>query len=55
MADEGEERETTKWEKAVEILQLAFRDKVIVDEVAWQEVVLIPKGDGTKAAYASWR
>ena len=31
----GEEREKTKWEKLVELVQLAFRDGVIVEEAAW--------------------
>ena len=42
----GEERKTTKWEKVVELVQLAFRDGVIVEEAAWEAVVLILKGEG---------
>ena len=46
MPDREEERETTKWEKVVELFQLAFRDGVIAEEAAWQAEVLIPKGGG---------
>ena len=30
----------------MELVQLAFRDEAIVEEAAWQAVVLIPKGGG---------
>ena len=46
MTDEGEERDKNKWEKVVELFQLASRDGVITDEEAWQTVVLILKGGG---------
>ena len=45
-ADGVEERDLTKWEKVVELVQLAFRDGFIAEEAAWQAVVLIPKGGG---------
>ena len=46
MTDGGEERETTKWENVVELLQLAFLYGVIVEEAAWQAVVLVLKEGG---------
>ena len=46
MIDGGEERETIKWEKLVDLVQLAFQYRVITNEAAWQAVVLIPKGGG---------
>ena len=46
MKDEGEERETTKWEKLVELVQLAFQYKVIADEADWKAVVLVLKWGG---------
>ena len=42
----GEERETNKWEMLVMLVQLEYRDGVLAEEAAWQEVVLIPKGGG---------
>ena len=41
-----EERELTKWDKVVELVQLAFRNRVIPEEAAWQTLILIPKGGG---------
>ena len=46
ITDGRKERETTKWEKVVELVQLAFRDGIIAEEAAWQAVVLILKGVG---------
>ena len=40
------ERETTKWEMVVELVQLAFRDGFLAEEAAWQAVFLILKGVG---------
>ena len=34
------------WGKVVEMTQTAFRDGKLVEEAAWQTVVLIPKGKG---------
>ena len=34
------------WEKVVELVQTAFRDGDLAEEVTWQAVVLIPKGKG---------
>ena len=45
-ADKVEEREMNKREKAVELIRLEFPDGVILEEAAWQVVVLIPKGGG---------
>ena len=42
----GEEREPTKWENVVELVQLTFGDGVIPEEEAWKAEVLIPKGGG---------
>ena len=42
----GEERDPNNWEKVVELVKLAFRDGVIPEKAAWQEVVLTPKGGG---------
>ena len=44
--DRGEGREQTKWEMVVELIQTAFWEGVIAEEVTWQTVVLIPKGGG---------
>ena len=41
-----EESEPTKWEKVVELVQLAFYHGVLTEEAAWQSVVLIKKGGG---------
>ena len=41
-----EERDNTKWEKVVELVQLEFQDRVVVEEADWQAVVLIPKTGG---------
>ena len=46
MADGGEEHDPAKWEMVVELLQLAFRDGVLVQEAAWKAVVLITKEGG---------
>ena len=43
MEDRGEERELTKWEMVVELVQLTLQDGVIVEEADWQAVILIPK------------
>ena len=45
-ADGAEERDLTKWEELVELVQLAFQDGFIPEETAWQAVVLILKGGG---------
>ena len=34
------------WEKVVELVQTAFWDGDLAEEVTWQAVVLIPKGKG---------
>ena len=34
------------WGRVVEIIQTAFRDGDLAEEVTWQAVVLIPKGKG---------
>ena len=34
------------WERVVELVQTAFRDGDLAEEVTWQAVVLIPKGKG---------
>ena len=34
------------WGRVVEIVQTAFRDGDLAEEVTWQAVVLIPKGKG---------
>ena len=34
------------WGRVVEIVQTAFRDRDLAEEVTWQAVVLIPKGKG---------
>ena len=46
MADGGEERELNKWGMVVELVKLAFRDRVLVEEAALQAVVLVPKVGG---------
>ena len=42
----GAEREPTKWDMVVELVQIAFQDGVLADAEAWQAVLLIPKGGG---------
>ena len=44
MVYEGEEREPTKWKKVVDLVQIAFQDGVVAEAMAWQAVILIPKG-----------
>ena len=46
---EGGVREDTRegaenWDRVVELVQTAFRDGVLAEELTWQAVVLIPKG-----------
>ena len=43
MAGGGEGWEPTKWEMEVELVHLALLDRVLLEEAAWQAVVLIPK------------
>ena len=47
---EGEQEAQTEaeghWGRVVEIIQTAFRDGELAEEVTWQAVVLIPKGKG---------
>ena len=35
-----------KWDKLVSIMQVAFRDRYIPEEITWTTMVLIPKGVG---------
>ena len=43
--DEGEEdRDHTKWQMVVKLVQTDFRDGVFEEESKWQAAVLIPKG-----------
>ena len=42
----GAEREPTKWDMVVELVQIALQDGVLADAEAWQAVLLIPKGGG---------
>ena len=44
--DEREDREQTKREQVVDLLQTDFWDRVLTDEATWQAVVLILKGGG---------
>ena len=44
--EKGAERDKPKWELVVELLQTAFRDRVLAEEMTCQAVVLIPKGGG---------
>ena len=44
--DEGAERENSKWELVMEMIQTAFRDGVLAEEATWQAMVLIPKVGG---------
>ena len=44
--EEGEERDKSKWDMVVQLVQTAFRDGVLAEEATWQTVVLIPKGGG---------
>ena len=37
-------RDATNWQKVVAIVQEAFRDGALDEEITWQKVVLIPKG-----------
>ena len=41
---EGQTEAEGHWGKVVEIIQTAFRDGELAEEVTWQAVVLIPKG-----------
>ena len=47
---EGEQEAQTEaeghWGRGVEIVQTAFREGELAEEVTWQAVVLIPKGKG---------
>ena len=43
-ADGVEEREPTRLEIIVELVQLVFRDRVLPEEAAWQAVILVLKG-----------
>ena len=57
---EGGDRQGTRegaenWGRVVELVQTDFRDGVLVEEATWQVVVLIPKGERTTGASASWR
>ena len=46
----GEQESQTEakghWRRVVEIVQRAFWDRELAEEVTWQVVVLIPKGKG---------
>ena len=46
--DHGERRTEAEenWERVVELVQTAFRDRDLAEEATWQAVVLIPKGKG---------
>ena len=46
MEDREEVREPTEWEMVVELVHMEFRYGVLMEEAAWQAVVLIPKGVG---------
>ena len=41
ISEGGEERDPTKWEMVVELEQIPLRDGVLVEEAAYQVVVLI--------------
>ena len=43
---EGQTEAEGHWRRVVEIIQTAFRDGELAEEVTWQAVVLIPKGKG---------
>ena len=43
------------WARVVELIQTAFREGELAEETTWQAVVLIPKGERTTGASASWR
>ena len=43
---EDREREQTKREWVVELVQTSFRDGILSEEATWQAVFLIPKGGG---------
>ena len=47
---EGEQECQTEaeghWRRVVEIMQTAFQDGILAEEVTWQAAVLIPKGKG---------
>ena len=40
------ERYKSKWELLVDLVQTAFRDRVLMKEATWQALVLISKGGG---------
>ena len=42
----GEERDPTKWERVVNLVQTAFWGGVLEEEETWQAVVLIPEWGG---------
>ena len=45
-----EEQEQTKWERVVELVQTAFSNIVLAEELTCQAVVLIPNGEGVTMA-----
>ena len=52
---EGTQEGAENWERVVELVQTAFRYGDLAEEATWQAVVLIPKGESTTGASASWR
>ena len=39
----------------MDLVQMAFREERLAEEVTWQAVFLIPKGESTTGALALWR
>ena len=43
---EGTEWNKLKWELVMDLVQMVFRDRVLMEEATWQAVVFLPKGCG---------
>ena len=55
-APREEAPDATKWRKFVEIVQAAFREFTPSENITWQTVVFIQKGDGRNLqGLVSWR
>ena len=45
LAESTAPTEATNWERVVELVQTVFRDGRLAEEVTWQAMILIPKGE----------